>query len=95
MPQFPNVPTIAESGVPGYEHDQWYALFAPAKTPPAIVATLHREAVRIAKLPDIHEKLVSTGHRVVAGSPQQLADKVKREIEKTRQIMRESGMQQN
>ena len=95
MPQFPNVPTIAESGVPGYEHDQWYALFAPAKTPPAIVTALNREAVRIANLPDINEKLVSTGHRVVAGSPQQLADKVKREIEKTRRIMRDSGMQQN
>jgi tripartite-type tricarboxylate transporter receptor subunit TctC len=95
MPQFPNVPTIAESGVSGYEHEQWYALFAPAKTPPAIVATLNREAVRIAQLPDINEKLVTTGHRVVAGSPQQLADKVKREIEKTRRIMRESGMQQN
>jgi tripartite-type tricarboxylate transporter receptor subunit TctC len=95
MPQFPNVPTIAESGVPGYEHDQWYALFAPVKTPPAVVAALNREAVRIAKLPDVNEKLVATGHRVVAGTPQQLAEKVKREIEKTRRIMRESGMQQN
>jgi tripartite-type tricarboxylate transporter receptor subunit TctC len=95
MPQFPDVPTIAESGVPGYEHDQWYALFAPAKTPPAIVTALNREAVRIAKLPDINGKLVATGHRVVAGSPQQLAEKVQREIEKTRRIMRESGMQQN
>jgi tripartite-type tricarboxylate transporter receptor subunit TctC len=95
MPQFPDVPTIAESGVPGYEHDQWYALFAPAKTPPAVVTALNREAVRIANLPDINEKLVATGHRVVAGSPQQLAEKVKREIEKTRKIMRDSGMQQN
>jgi tripartite-type tricarboxylate transporter receptor subunit TctC len=81
--------------VPGYEHDQWYALFAPARTPPAIVTALNREAVRIANLPDINEKLVATGHRVVAGTPQQLAEKVKREIEKTRRIMRESGMQQN
>jgi tripartite-type tricarboxylate transporter receptor subunit TctC len=95
MPQFPNVPTIAESGVPGYEHDQWYALFAPAKTPPALVTALNREAVRIANLPDVNQKLVATGHRVVAGSPQQLAQKVQREIEKTRRIMRESGMQQN
>jgi len=95
MPQLPNVPTIAENGLPGYEHEQWYALFAPAKTPPAIVSLLNREAVRIAHLPDVSERLLATGHRIVAGSPEQLAEKVKREIAKTRQIMQASGMQQN
>jgi tripartite-type tricarboxylate transporter receptor subunit TctC len=95
MPQLPNVPTIAENGLPGYEHEQWYALFAPAKTPAAIVNLLNREAVRIAHLPDVSERLLATGHRIVAGSPEQLAEKVKREIGKTRQIMQASGMQQN
>jgi tripartite-type tricarboxylate transporter receptor subunit TctC len=95
MPQLPNVPTIAENGLPGYEHEQWYALFAPAKTPAAIVSLLNREAVRIAHLPDVSERLLATGHRIVAGSPEQLAEKVKREIGKTRQIMQASGMQQN
>jgi tripartite-type tricarboxylate transporter receptor subunit TctC len=95
MPQLPNVPTIAENGLPGYEHEQWYALFAPAKTPAAIVSLLNREAVRIAHLPDVSERLLATGHRIVAGSPEQLAEKVKREIAKTRQIMQASGMQQN
>lgn len=95
MQQFPNVPTIAESGLPGYDHEQWYALFGPAKLSPAIVQFVHREITRIANLPDINERLVATGHRVIAGTPQQLADKVKREIEKTRQIMQASGMQQH
>lgn len=95
MQQFPNVPTIAESGLPGYDHEQWYALFGPAKLSPAIVQFIHREMTRIASLPEINERLVATGHRVIAGTPQQLADKVKREIEKTRQIMRASGMQQH
>jgi len=95
MPQLPNVPTIAEAGLPGYEHEQWYALFAPAKTPAAFVQALSRETVRIVNLPDIHARLVKTGHRVVAGTPQQLADKVKREIEKTRQIVKASGMPQH
>ena len=95
MPQLPNVPTIAENGLAGYEHEQWYALFAPAKTPAAIVNLLNREAVRIAHLPDVSERLLATGHRIVAGSPEQLAEKVKREIAKTRQIMQASGMQQN
>ena len=95
MPQLPNVPTIAEQGLPGYEHEQWYALFAPAKTPAATVQNLNREVVRIVNLPDVHAQLVKTGHRVVAGTPQQLADKVKREIEETRRIVKASGMPQH
>lgn len=94
MPQLPNVPTIAESGLPGYEHEQWYALFAPARTPAPVVQSIYAEASRIANIPEINERMVNTGHRVVAGTPQQLADKVLREIEKTRQVMRDSGMQQ-
>ena len=95
MQQFPQVPTIGESGLPGYDHEQWYALFGPAKLSPAIVQFVHRETTRIANLPEIHERLVATGHRVVAGTPQQLAEKVKRDIEKTRQIIQASGMPQH
>lgn len=94
MPQLPNVPAIAENGLPGYEHEQWYALFAPAKTPPALVQALNREVVRIVNTTEINGRLLSTGHRVIAGTPRQLADKVQLEIEKTRQIMQASGMLQ-
>ena len=94
MPQLANVPTIAEGGLPGYDYEQWYALFAPAKTPPAIVSAIHKETVRIIATPEVNERLVSTGHRVVAGTPQQLAEKVKRDIDKTRKIMAATGMQQ-
>ena len=92
MPQLPKVPTIAENGLPGYEHEQWYALFAPAKTPPALVQALYREVVRIVNTAEVNERLLSTGHRVIAGTPRQLADKVRLEIEKTRRIMQASGM---
>lgn len=94
MPQLPNVPTIAENGLAGYDHEQWYAVFAPAKTPAAVVQVLHREITRVVNLPDIHERLIATGHRVVAGTPAQLGEKVRRDIERTRQIMRASGMPQ-
>jgi tripartite-type tricarboxylate transporter receptor subunit TctC len=94
MPQLANVPTIAESGLPGYDLEQWYALFAPAKTPAPVVQAIHKEVVRIIAAPEVNERLVSTGHRVIAGTPQQLAEKVKRDIDKTRKIMSESGMQQ-
>jgi tripartite-type tricarboxylate transporter receptor subunit TctC len=84
MPQLADVPTIAENGLPGYEFEQWYALFAPAKTPAQIVQAIYRETSRIVNTPEINERLVATGHRIIAGTPQQLA----------RQIMLESGMQQ-
>jgi tripartite-type tricarboxylate transporter receptor subunit TctC len=95
MPQLPDVPTIAESGLPGYEHEQWYALFAPARMQPALVQVLYREVSRIVHAPDVSERLVNTGHRVIAGTPQQLGEKVKREIEKTRHIVKASGMEQH
>jgi tripartite-type tricarboxylate transporter receptor subunit TctC len=94
MPQLPDVPTIAEGGLPAYDHEQWYGLFAPAKTPPAIVQALNKEVTRAVNLSDVHERLIATGHRVIAGTPQQLADKVRRDIDRTRQIMRDSGMAQ-
>ncbi|MBI3917771.1 MAG: tripartite tricarboxylate transporter substrate binding protein [Betaproteobacteria bacterium] len=94
MPQLSNVPTIAESGLPGFEHEQWYALFAPAKTPAPVVQTLHREVTRIINSADVKERLLATGHRIIAGTPQELSDKVRREIDKTRKIMTESGMPQ-
>lgn len=94
MAQFPDVPTIAENGLPGYDHEQWYALFAPARTPVPVVQAIYREVTRIVKSPEINERLVATGHRVIASTPRELSDKVRREIERTRQIMLESGMQQ-
>jgi len=90
----PNIPTVAESGVPGFDVSSWYAIFAPAKTPAPLVQILHREVTRVVHLPDIHERLIATGHRVIAGTPQQLAEKVRRDIERTRQIMRDSAMPQ-
>ncbi len=94
MAQLPDVPTIAENGLAGYEHEQWYALFAPARTPAPVVQALYKGVSGIVHIPEINARLVATGHRVVAGTPQQLSDKVRREIEKTRKIMLESGMQQ-
>lgn len=95
MSQLPNVPTIAENGLAGYEHEQWYALFAPAKTPAPVVQALHREITRVVAMPDINERLLATGHRIIAGTPQQLTERVRRDIEKTRQIIKASGMEQH
>jgi tripartite-type tricarboxylate transporter receptor subunit TctC len=92
--QLPNVPTFAESGgLDGYAIEQWYGVFLPAKTPPAIVQALSRELVRIVNLPDVKDKLVSTGHVIVGSTPEQFAEKVRREVEMYRKIILDSNMQ--
>ena len=92
--QVPNVPTVAESGLEGYDFNLWYGLFLPAKTPPATVQALYREAARIIALPEVRERLVATGHDVIGSTPEQFGDKVRRDAEKYRKIILESNMQQ-
>jgi tripartite-type tricarboxylate transporter receptor subunit TctC len=93
-PQLPNVPTFAENGLPGFEVEVWYGLFVPAKTPAPVVQRLYQEVARIINLPEVKERLVATGHAVVASTPQQFQAKVKRDVERYRKIILESGMQQ-
>ena len=92
--QVPNVPTVAESGLEGYDFNLWYGLFLPAKTPPATVQALYREAARIIALPEVRERLVATGHDVIGSTPEQFGEKVRRDAEKYRKIILESNMQQ-
>ena len=88
----PNVPTIAESGVEGYEYEIWHGLFAPAGTPPAIVRTLHREVTRIVRSPQISERFTSQGFEIVASTPDEFAAFIKREIERYRKVVAEAGL---
>ena len=93
-PQLPNVPTLAESGLEGYQVEFWVGLFAPAKTPAATVQALGREVVRIVNLPEVKDRLVAAGYEVVASTPEQFTERVRRDTEKYRRIILESGMQQ-
>ena len=93
-PQLPNVPTVAEGGLPGYEVEFWVGIFAPAKTPPATVQALGREIVRIVNLPDVKERFTTVGFEVVGSMPDQFAERVRRDTEKYRKTIMESGMQQ-
>ena len=94
-PRIPHVPTIAESGIEGYAVEMWYGLFMPAKTPPALVQAVYRETSRIVALPEMRERFEATGHTVVNSTPEQFAEKQKREVEKFRKIIVNSGMQLN
>ena len=93
-PQLPNVPTLSESGLEGYEVEFWVGFFAPAKTPAATVHALSREIARIVNLPDVKERFVTSGYEVVGSTPEQFAERVRRDTEKYRKIILESGMQQ-
>lgn len=83
----PDVPTIAEAGVPGFEATAWIGLFAPAATPPAIVNKLNREIVRILRLPDIRERLAAQGAEPVGNSPQEFAVMIRAEIPKWKKVI--------
>ena len=93
-PQLPNVPTLAESGLDGYQVEFWVGIFAPAKTPAATVQALGREIVRIVNIPEVKERFVTAGYEVVASTPEQFTERVRRDTEKYRKIILESGMQQ-
>jgi tripartite-type tricarboxylate transporter receptor subunit TctC len=90
-PIVPDVPTIAESGLPGFEALQWFGVFVPAGTSRDIVARLHGEIVKILKLADVRERLVGLGAEVVGNAPEQFAAFQKGDSAKWAKIVKESG----
>jgi tripartite-type tricarboxylate transporter receptor subunit TctC len=88
----PDLPTIAEAGVPGYAFTSWYAVFAPAGLPAPIVATLHDQLVKAAQAKESAERFAKEGADVVAGTPVQLRDHLKLELVKWAQMVKESGL---
>jgi len=88
----PGVPTMAESGVPGYEIAPWFAAYAPAGTPPAVVNKLQAEMARILNLPDVRAAFVDQqGMTLIASSPAELGAHTQREIAKWAQVVKATG----
>jgi tripartite-type tricarboxylate transporter receptor subunit TctC len=87
----PNVPTVAESGFPGFDDHTWFSFFAPAGTPPAIVARLNKEMVRILQLPDVKRNLDSQSLLFTPSTPQQFAAALKVEVARYSKMVKESG----
>jgi tripartite-type tricarboxylate transporter receptor subunit TctC len=88
----PELPTIAEAGVPGYESGSWLALYAPAGTPKDIVTKLSAEAVRIVNLPDVRERLLLQGAEPIGSTPEQLAATQLADTAKYARVLREAGV---
>ena len=92
-PLLPEVPTIAEAGMPQFSLTSWAGLFGPAKVPPEIVGRLNREFVAALKRPEINETLVKQGFAPNPSSPQALGELVKEQIESYRRVLRAAGVE--
>lgn len=90
-PAFPGVPTIAESGMPGFDVSAWWGVVAPARTPQAVVARLNREIIRALELPDIKERFASQGADPVIMTPAQFGAYIKSEYTKWAKVVKDSG----
>ena len=90
-PAAPDVPTIAEAGVPGFEVTSWFAIFAPAGTPKDVIARIHAESLRIYKLPEVQERLKTLGLDAVLSTPDELARVQEAEVTKWARVVKESG----
>jgi len=88
----PDTPTVAESGVPGFEASNWFGFMTPAGTPPEIVARLNAEAVKAMQSPDVREKLAGLGFETQTGTPQELSGLLRRESEKWARVVKASGI---
>ncbi|MBI4191591.1 MAG: tripartite tricarboxylate transporter substrate binding protein [Betaproteobacteria bacterium] len=91
-PSAPELPTISESGLPGYEADPWYGVLAPAGTPREVIGRLHAELVKIMHHPDMREKLLIEGGEAVANSPEEFASHIKNELGRWARIVKEANL---
>jgi tripartite-type tricarboxylate transporter receptor subunit TctC len=90
-PELPNVPTIAEAGVPGYEATSWFGMFAPAATPAPIVAQLNTALVKVLADPEVKKKLAQQGAEPVSEKPEQFAAFIASETAKWSKVVKASG----
>jgi tripartite-type tricarboxylate transporter receptor subunit TctC len=88
----PDIPTIAESGVPGYSLDPWLGLFMPAKVPSEIVARVNREVIRILNAPDLKARFGAQGIEVMTQSPEEFARLIRDDHAKWGKLIKEAGI---
>jgi len=88
----PELPTIAESGYPSFEHTAWYGLFAPVGSPATIVRKLNLETVKALVLPELRAKLAALGLEGIGSSPDEFAAVIKSELPKWAKVIKESGI---
>jgi tripartite-type tricarboxylate transporter receptor subunit TctC len=90
-PALPELPTIAEAGIPGYESGVWFGLVVPAGTPREIIAKLNAEAVKATRSAEFVTRMTGLGYNIMGGTPEQMADLLKKEVASWGPIVRASG----
>jgi len=88
----PDLPTIAEEGVRGYDFSSWFGFFAPGKTPKAVIAKLNQEIVHILKTPEMKNRLTQDGSDVIASTPQEFSAYLASETRKWEQVIKQAGI---
>lgn len=88
----PDLPTVAESGVPGYEVSAWFGIFAPAGVPQPVVERLNAEFVRALQQPDLRQRLASQGAEPLTSTPAEFSAYLRSEIDKWAKVVKASGM---
>jgi tripartite-type tricarboxylate transporter receptor subunit TctC len=90
---FPELPTVAEAGVPGFEATTWHGVLVPAGTPAAIVGKLNAEINRLLQSPDVRERIGALGGEIVGGTPREFAEHIQREIPRWAKVIKAAGIQ--
>lgn len=92
LAQFPDVPTISESGLPGFEFNSWFAVVAPAGTPKAAIARVNAEIRKALAHPEVREKLIAQGFTIRGSSPEELGAATKDQLAKYQRLMKQAGI---
>ena len=90
-PALPDLPTIAETGVPGYESGVWFGIAVPAATPKDIINKLNAETIRGAKAPEFVKRMTDLGYLIIPGTADQMTDMIKAEIVRWTPVVKSSG----
>ena len=88
----PEIPTVAEADLPGFEGDSWTGFLAPKGTPAEIVARIHAEVVRAGSLPETRERLLAAGFEVVGSSPEEIAALIRNDTARLGKVIRDAGI---
>jgi len=88
----PDVPTVAESGLPGFDISSWHGVFAPVGTPPDIVRRLQREIAAAVHSPDVRERVEATGNEVVGSTPEEFAARFRADVQRFKKIVQDAGI---
>ncbi len=92
LPVLPDVPTMAEAGLPGFESSNWQGIVVPAATPRGVVTKINADTVKVLNMPEVREKIIAQGNQVGGGTPEEFGALIRAEMAKWGKVVREAGV---